>query len=257
MVRTLIVAASLLMAALTGASPGSGRGDSSEPEPRPPAELVPGTCRYEGTLRVLGQTESIGLVTEIRDAGDVWAVKDTWRLGSDVATQTSELEKDTLSLQRFHLRNGVYRLEYEIRDGRLTGRRGTVAFGRFEARWEPLSIEVGGPVFADGAGVPQAVAALPLAEGYSTRFINLELGLYKPVVHKTLTVVGREKIEVPSGAVPAWRVDVAADEPGAHTITVWVAVDSRRVLRFDAPSVAGGPAYSLVLQDSIGDRPRP
>jgi hypothetical protein len=80
--------------------------------------------------------------------------------------------------------------------------------------------------------------------------------LEKGVVHKTLTVVGQEEVDVSSGAVLAWRVDLAADQPGAHTMTVSLAVDSHRALRFDAPSVAGGGAYSLVLQDPTPIRPR-
>jgi hypothetical protein len=62
----------------------------------------------------------------------------------------------------------------EVREGRVTGRRGTDAFGPFPASSTPLSIEVGVPLFG-GAGIPQVVASLPLVQGYEARLWDLVL----------------------------------------------------------------------------------
>jgi hypothetical protein len=35
---------------------------------------------------------------------------------------------------------------------------------------KPIAADLGGPLFADAAGAPNAIASLPLAEGYHRHF---------------------------------------------------------------------------------------
>ncbi len=249
-------AGSVVATTLAASCFGQGLGEAAERERRqraasnPPAvgELVPGTTRWAGTLRTQGQTHPVRLVTEVRDAGETWIVRESWTLpSSPVATETSELAKGSMHRLRHWSRQGPNWTAYEVREGRVAGRRGTDAFGPFEASSTPLSVEVGVPLFA-GAGVPQVVASLPLAQGYETRLWDVVFAMRRPVVGKTLRVVGQERVTVPAGRFPAWRVAIVADEPYVRSMTVWVAVESRQALRLDSPSVGGEAAYTMELQ---------
>jgi hypothetical protein len=185
---------------------------------------------------------------EVRDAGETWIVRESWRLpASPLATETSELAKGSMYRLRHWSRLGPHWMAYEVREGRVTGRRGTDAFGPFEASSTPLSLEVGVPLFA-GAGVPQVVASLPLAQGYETRLWDLVLAMRRPVVGKTLRVMGQERVTVPAGSFLAWRVAIVADEVYVRSTTVWVGVESRQALRLDSPSVGGEAAYTMELR---------
>jgi hypothetical protein len=247
-------AASIVATTLAGSCFGQGVGEAAERERRrraassPPAvgELVPGATRWAGTVRTQGQAHAVDLVTEVRDAGETWIVRESWKL-PDSATETSELAKGSMYRLRHWSRLGPHWTAYEVREGRVTGRRGTDAFGPFPASSTPLSVEVGVPLFA-GAGIPQVVASLPLSPGYQMRLWDVVFGMRPPVVAKTLRVVGQEKITVPAGTFPAWRVAIVADEPYVTSMTAWVAVESRRALRLDCPPVGGLAGYTIELQ---------
>jgi hypothetical protein len=248
-----VAAGSIVATMVAGSCFGQGLGEAAERErrraaSRPPAvgELVPGTTRWAGTVRTQGQTHPVGLETEVRDAGETWIVRESWRL-PDLATETSELAKGSMYRLRHWSRLGPHWTAYEVREGWVTGRRGTDAFGPFAAVSTPLSVEVGVPLFAL-AGIPQVVASLPLAPEYQMRLWDVELGMRPPVVGKTLKVVGQERVTVPAGSFLAWRVAIVADEPYVRSMTVWVAVESHQALRLDSPSVGGEAGYTIELR---------
>ena len=92
---------------------------------------------------------------------------------------------------------------------------GTMAMGGDP---KPVSVDLGGELFADGAGGQDAIGALPLAEGYSTTFRNFDVRQQK-VQLKQAKVAGSEKVTVPAGTFETWKVEiVSADgEPGSTT----------------------------------------
>jgi len=63
---------------------------------------------------------------------------------------------------------------------------------------------------------------------------------------KQLKVVGAEQITVPAGTFTAWKIEVssATGDPGSST--VWVAKDSRKVVKITAtlPSMGGATLVS-------------
>jgi len=111
-----------------------------------------------------------------------------------------------------------------------------------------VASDLGGPLFADGAGAFMAVAALPLAEGYATSFRNFDMQ-HQKVRLKQLKVVGAEKITVPAGAFDAYKVEITSAEGDADKTTVWVAKETRQVLKVAAsmPEM-GGATMTTELQ---------
>ena len=68
-------------------------------------------------------------------------------------------------------------------------------------------MDPGGALFADGAGAYEVMASLPLADGYSLSFRNLDVQKQKPQM-KQLKVVGTESVTVPAGTFDAYKVEI-------------------------------------------------
>jgi len=98
---------------------------------------------------------------------------------------------------------------------------------------EQIDTDPGGALFADGAGTYEVIASLPLVDGYSLAFRNFDLQKRKPQL-KQLKVVGAESVTVPAGTFDAYKIEIIAADNDADKQTVWVAKDSRKVVKITA-----------------------
>jgi hypothetical protein len=90
---------------------------------------------------------------------------------------------------------------------------------------------------------------LPLTDGYTTTFRNFNVQKQK-VALKQLKVAGSEKVPVPAGSFDAFKVEVvSADGDGGKT-TLWIAKDSRKVVKMSAtlPQMNGATLTSELTQ---------
>ena len=106
---------------------------------------------------------------------------------------------------------------------------------------QPISVDLGGALFADGAGGDQVIAALPLAEGYTTTFRNFDVQTQK-VKLLQLSVAGVETVTVPAGKFDAYRVEITSADGGSDKKTLWVAKDTHKVVKASAVVAAMGGA---------------
>jgi len=209
-------------------------------------EMVPGRMRYAGEIRVQGQVDPIALTTSIRDGGKVWIVKDEWVIGDNPVTELSALEKGTLFLRRHRSDAGTKRTgatvrEFTIKDGWIVGWRGTPDS---PDPVEQIFIDAWPhPIFADGAGAPQVIATLPLAEHYTKTIWGIQSS--EKLVERKLEVTRIDEIPTPAGPLRAWKVVVQPREPGGHALTIWIDTRSRQVLRYDARTLGAGPEWTL------------
>ena len=114
-------------------------------------------------------------------------------------------------------------VELAFEGGKATG---TMAMG---GEPKPVTIELGGELFADGAS-SHVVALLPLAEGYTTTFRNLDVQKQKPALRQ-LKVLGQEDVTVPAGTFRTWKVEVTSAEGEAGQVVFWVAADTHTVVK--------------------------
>ena len=98
------------------------------------------------------------------------------------------------------------------------------------------------------SGGHEAIGALPLAEGYSTTFRNFDVRQQK-VQLKQAKVAGSEKVTVPAGTFEAWKVEIASADGEPGSTTIWVAKDTRKVVKTTAtlPQM-GGAVVTTELQ---------
>ncbi len=193
--------------------------------PKVAVPLAPASANYGVTLAVGGQQMQLATSTEItRDGADV-VIVDKAKTPMGETTDTVVLDGATLTLKKRTVAQGPMTIAFEVKDGKASGEM------KVGEQPRPIAAELGGALFADGAGAYHVVAALPLADGYTTAYRNLDLQTQKVKVVQ-LSVTGSEKVTVPAGEFDAWKVDLSGDD-GQKT-TLWVAKDSRQVVKISS-----------------------
>jgi dipeptidyl aminopeptidase/acylaminoacyl peptidase len=192
--------------------------------PKVVASLTPGSLSYQGKIEAGGQTIPMSIAQTIEDKGGTFVVSATAKMPMGDAVDVTTFDKATLIPRKRSIKQGPAVIELAFEGGKATG---TVAMGGDP---KPVSVDLGGDLFADGAGSHEAIGALPLAEGYRATFRNFDVRQQK-VQLKQAKVAGSESVTVPAGTFQAWKVEISSAEGEPGTTTIWVAKDSRKVVK--------------------------
>jgi hypothetical protein len=199
-------------------------------------DLKPDSLTYRATVTQGPQQISLNLSVAIKDeSGNMWSVTQSTETPAGMGTDTELLEKGTLILRKHTLHQGPVDINIDVNGSKATG---ALNIGGREI---PLDIELGGPIFADGPGATSSIASLPLADGYSTTFRNIDAQRQKTIVMH-LNVTGSESVTVPAGTFDAFRVEITSDDAPIK-MTCWIAKDTRRTVK---ASVAAGPGNTTL-----------
>jgi hypothetical protein len=216
--------------------------------PKPAVRLAAGIMTYRATVALGGQTREMAVTTEIKDDPDGWLIIDTATTPASETTprgtvvDTVLVDKTTLQLKRRTLTQEPNRIDYEIKDGK--------AAGQFLVNGQPrpFSVDLGGELFNDAAGIYQTLATLPFAPGYRIAFRTFDVqGQRVRIVQ--LQVLGSESVTVPAGTFDAFKIGLSTSDDGATT-TVWVVKDSRKVAKIVGvrPQLQGATLTSELLK---------
>ena len=210
------------------------RVDASASAPKPVVDLSTGTFKYKATIVAGAQSIPLTTTTEIKEDGGAWVATETADTPFGKIVDVSTIEKGSLVLKHRSINQPGAVVELDFKDGKATGT--TTMNGQSK----PVSVDVGGVVFADGGGAFDVLARLPLAVSYSTTFRNFDVLKQKPQL-KQLKVVGIESVTVPAGAFDAYKVEIVDTNDEADKQTVWIAKDSHKVVKITAtiPSLGG------------------
>lgn len=195
--------------------------------PKLAIDLSAGTSNYKGALEVGGQTIPITMTREIKEVSGTWVVTESAQLPMVTITDVSTLEKGSLVLRKRSINQGPLVVELEIKDNKASG---TMTMN---GQSRPIAVDTGGALFADGAGASAVIASLPLAEGYTATYRNFDVQSQQVKV-KQLKVVGTEKVTVASGAFDTYKVEITSAEGEGGKTTLWIAKDSRKVVKTSA-----------------------
>jgi hypothetical protein len=182
-----------------------------------------------------GQQMNLKFITTIQDSGASWTAIDQMETPGGTATDTSTIEKSTLVLRKRNVTQGPVVIDLDFSGDKAAGKMS------MNGQEKPIAVDLGGALFADGAGANQAIACLPLATGYSSTFRNFDIQSQK-VKLLQLSVSGEETITVPAGKFEAYRVEIASADGGTDKKTIWVAKDTRKVVKGSAVVAAMGGA---------------
>ncbi len=202
--------------------------------PKPAMDLKAGWANYKASIVGNGQTVPLSMKTEIKEENGAWIVVETAQLPQGEVSDTSTIEKGSLLLRHRSIKQEPIVIELDFKGTRANG---TMTMN---GQSKPIDVELGGILFADGAGTFDVIAALPLAAGYSTGFRNFDLQKQKPQL-KQLKVTGTESVTVPAGTFDAYKVEITSANDETDKQTVWIAKDTRQVVKISAvlPSFGG------------------
>ena len=200
--------------------------------PKPVMDLVAGTSAYQATIAMGGQSMAMSIIRTVKDDGANWLITENAKLPMGEATDEAVVEKGTLLVKKRTIRQGPLAVDLAFDDAKATG---TMSMN---GQSKPVSVDLGGALFADGAGANDVLARLPLAAGYSVVFRNLDVQKQK-VGLKQLKVIGAESVTGPAGTFDAWKAEVSSAEGEPGVTTLWIHKESRRVLKISSTRPGG------------------
>jgi dipeptidyl aminopeptidase/acylaminoacyl peptidase len=192
--------------------------------PKPATDLQPGAYKYKAMIELGGQQVPLTISTTIAEAGGAWTATDVMNTPNGDVTTTSTLEKGTLITRNLTLKSGQGSMDLNFAGDKAAG---NVNLGGQD---KPVSVDLGGPLFASAAGAKQSISCLPLAEGYTTTYRNFD-PQKQTVKLMQLKVTGVEKVTVPAGTFDAYKVEITSADGGPDKETLWVTRDSHKPVK--------------------------
>jgi dipeptidyl aminopeptidase/acylaminoacyl peptidase len=195
--------------------------------PKPETDLKPGTVNYNASIAFGGQNIPLTIKDETKEENGAWVVTETLVTPQGEFTDVATIEKGTLLLLHRIYKQGPAVFDITFKGSKANGSL------TMNGQATPIDLELGGAIFADGAGGFSVLAALPLAEGYTASYRNMDLDKQKLKL-KNLKVVGVESVTVPAGTFEAYKVEITSPDNEADKRTLWIAKDSRKVAKITA-----------------------
>ena len=209
--------------------------------PKPVAELQPGTNHYDAKIEMGGQQIALKVSTTIKEENGAWNASSTMETPMGEAVDTATLDKSSLILTKRSVKQGPTSIDLDFTGNKAEGKMS------MNGQEKPISLDLGGPLFADSSAAQQAIGCLPLAEGYTATFRNLDL-MKQKVKLMELKVSGSESVTVPAGTFDAFKVELTSADGGPDKATIWFAKDSRKLVKMSAVlSEMGGATITTEL----------
>jgi hypothetical protein len=188
-------------------------------------QLKAGASTYESRMEVDGKVISrVPVRTEVAHERGLWIITETASMPSGEVVETVEVEPETLTLRKHAIMQGAIRMVATFgKDGQMLG---SITIG---AESRPIEMKVN-PLWPGGVGLPVAVATLPLVENYTTGLRVFEMRDMSVRVRQA-AVTAIEEVAVPAGKFKAFKIAIRAPNGDASDQTIWVAVDTRRVVK--------------------------
>ena len=208
---------------------------SSVGVPKLAMDLQPGTYKYQAKIEAGGQQMSLTISTTIAEDGGAWTATDVMETPNGTATDTATLEKGSLIERKLNAKQGPVAVDLNFTGDKAVGNMS------MNGKDQPISVDLGGPLFADAAASKQSISCLPLAEGYTTTYRNFDVQKQK-VKLMQLKVSGIEKVTVPAGTFDAYKVEISSADGGDDKETIWIARDSHKAVKESAVLASMGGA---------------
>jgi hypothetical protein len=192
--------------------------------PKPAFDLTPRKSQYKMALKMGDQNIAMDSTSEIREENGNWVAHNTAKSPMGEMSDETVITKGTLVTLSRTVHQGPATIEVTYKDGKASG---TMSMN---GQPRPITADLGGPLFAEGAGSSEVLASLPLADSYSATFRNFDLMKQKLKLMQ-LNVRGSEKVTVPAGSFDTWKVELTLADGEAGGSTIWVDKATRKVVK--------------------------
>ncbi|MEW6734762.1 MAG: prolyl oligopeptidase family serine peptidase, partial [Acidobacteriota bacterium] len=195
--------------------------------PKPAVDLKTGAVTYKASIELGGQKIPLDVKSEIKDENGAWIITETAKTPGGEISDISVLEKGSLVLTKRIIKQGPVAIDLTFKDNKANG---TMTLN---GQTRPINADLGGALFADGAGANYVIASLPLSEGYTATFRNFDVQASKTKLMQ-LKVTGMEKVTVPAGTFEAFVVEITSAEGEAGKTKVWVTKEDHKAVKTSA-----------------------
>jgi hypothetical protein len=209
------------------------------PDGVPVRDLEAASLRYQGTFTVAGamMPATSSLTVTPHPAGG-WAVAEHAQLPRGAAVDSVRLDAHSLTPRERIIHQGATQITLRFAEHQATG---TITTG---ARTRPISAEVCGSLFGDGAGAFLLIGRLPLHAGYRASLRHFDIKALRTTARQ-ITVIGNGQTSVPAGRFDTWTIEISDEGSSAPTM-VWIDKVSLKPVRFSAPQGPVTIAMELV-----------
>ena len=202
------------------------------------SKIQEGNFKYAVKVNAMGQNFTMNLERAITktafDGKDVFLVVDNLT-GMMAMKDSLYLDRVTVLPVKRMIQQGPATVELTFNGNEVTGK---IVAGPQNM---PVSAKADSHLLVDGSGIELPLRTLPLAEGYQASFnqLDIQAGGAKTM---SLKVIGSENITVDAGAFDTYKVEIKPVEGDAGSSTLWVAKDSKVVVKTEAklPATMGG-----------------
>jgi len=210
--------------------------------PKPAADLKPGTYKYAVKIALGPQQIAITNTITIKEADHNWLVVSQQSSAMGEATDTLTIQKGTLIQLKRSVSQGPVSLNLEFSGDKVSGSMS------MNGQERPIAADAGGPLFPEPLNLPQAVAALPIEDGYTTAFRNFDPQSQKAKLLQ-LKVGGLESVTVGAATFQAYKVEITSGEGGPDHDILWITKDTHQVVKMQSTlAAAGGAQMTAELQ---------
>ena len=210
--------------------------------PKTAVDLQPGSYKYKAKISFGGQEMTADMSTTVKEDNGKWIATGTMQSAMGDASDVATLEKGTLVVSKRTIKQGPATIDINFADNKATG---TMSMNGQD---RPIAADLGGPIFADSAASELTIAALPLADGYTTTFRNFDVRKQKEKLLQ-LKVIGAESVTVPAGTFDTYKVELTSADGGQDKQTLWIAKDSRKPVKMT--STLGEMGGATITQELV------
>ena len=210
--------------------------------PKTAVDLQPGSYKYKAKISFGGQEMTADMSTTVKEDNGKWIATGTMQSAMGDASDVATLDKGTLVVSKRTIKQGPATIDISFADNKATGTM------NMNGQERPISADLGGPIFADSAASELTIAALPLADGYTTTFRNFDVQKQKEKLLQ-LRVVGAESVTVPAGTFDTYKVELTSADGGQDKQTLWIAKDSRKPVKMT--STLGDMGGATITQELV------
>ncbi len=210
------------------------------------SSVEPGSSNYKVNIKAGGQdiTMQLKRVIEKGVMGDknIYTVIDESTGGMMAGNDTLIVDAATLlPISRSATQAGA-KVNLAMTDKAATG---LIQMGPQQI---PVNIKYDSPSFTDGTGIQIALRTLPLADGYSASYN--EINLMKGTVEKKLIKVdGSEKIKIGIGEFDTYRVNINSADGGPGSVSLWLDKNLKKIVKVEAALPQGNGTVTAELVD--------
>ncbi len=204
----------------------------------PVRELPHGSFNYKVTLEAMGmEMETTVIIAPYDDKVQITEVSQT-PMGE--SSDVMSFMASSLKPVSRQINQGPMTIDIEYKDDKAEG---LILMGEQEI---PVHVALNGPLFAEGPAQGIQLATLPLREGYSGIFRNVDMNAMTEKLFRMNT-----HADLMDDGTATWRIELshADGSPGGQTI--WVDQDSYLVLQYEVmvPELGGANMVGKLIRE--------